>query len=170
MKKGKFFHFKLILIASIFLNIAFIGGFAVKKIRASQIHKETRLAEHHKHTGNEQAGDCINHLCQNNPQFKKIFDNHKSYYHNCCNDLVQMKTKLLTQLKDQKIEPQRHQELNRKIQELTHDLHDQNHRHLLMLKKHLNQQEFASLIDHMIEVLEKQQTSTIATKPMNKKP
>ena len=86
MKKGKIFRLNLILIASIFLNLAFISGFAIKKIGASQKQKTSQLQMHHKYAEKDHAGACISHLCQNNPQFNKIFIEHKSYCHHRCND------------------------------------------------------------------------------------
>jgi len=169
MNKAKYYHLKVFIIASILLNFAFIGGFAVKKIRASQKHKAVSQNMPHDYADNNQAGACIRHLCQNNPQFKKIFEEHKSYCYNRCNDLVKMKTKLLTQLKNNRIEPELHKELNHQIHNLTHELHDRNHRHLLLLKQHLNKKEFTTLIDHMIDVLAKQHLGSGEPTPINKK-
>ncbi len=167
MKRGKFYPVKLILIASVLLNLAFIGGFTIKKIRTS--HKHKAISQHMQHDPGEkdQAGACIRHLCKHDPVFKKIFEEHKSYCNNRCNDLVKMKIKLLTQLKNNQIEPELHEELNHQIHKLTHELHDRNHRHLMLLKQHLNPKEFAKLIDHMIDVLGKQHLGSSEAKPIN---
>ena len=114
---------------------------------------------HQNQAEKDQAVTCIRNLCQKNPDFKKIFDDHQTYCHSRCNDLIKIKTRLLSQLKNRQTKPEVLNQLNHQINTLTHELHDRNHRHLLLLKQHLYKEDYAHLINHMINILDKQRVS-----------
>jgi hypothetical protein len=140
---------KIALIASIVLNLAFIGGFAVKRYLLPGDVKKTGAAP------NAQAcpKDCktvdYTHLCQKCPGFKETFHTHKDYYRNTSRELLKIKVESLDELMKPELNEEAMERLLKEINRLTNELNEKNHRHLLKLRKIMEPGDFASLIKSM---------------------
>jgi hypothetical protein len=149
MENNKYKSLKLALIISVILNLSFISGFILKKYVFSPGHREDRpaqnkhICQHHHH----QTG--YRHLSQKSPEFKSTFHQHRKYYRKVSNDLIQIKTRLLNELKKKEIDEQTTDQLLKEINRLTSELNRKNYLHLLSLKKFLEPGDFIILLDSM---------------------
>lgn len=141
---------KFVLIASLILNIAFIGGFVAKRfLFPSEVNAAKITAP--KHSAGQCKTDCLDyrHLCQKCPEFKETFHHHKDYYQNASKDLLKIKAEFLDELKKKELDEDAVEKLLKEINRLTNELNAKNHRHLLALRKLLQPEDFDLLIKSM---------------------
>lgn len=141
---------KVVLLASLILNLAFVGGFVAKRfifpgeVKAVKTDTPAPAAQHCKK-------ECLDyqHLCQKCPGFKETFHNHQEYYQNASHDLIKIKTEFLNALQKKELDEEAVEKMLEEINRLTSELNAQNHRHLLTLRKLLPPGDFALLIKSM---------------------
>ncbi len=144
---------KFVFIASLILNLAFIGGFVAKRfIFPGEVNAVKTVKAAAPGQGVMQCkSDCLNyqHLCKKCPEFKETFHNHKDFYHDTSHNLIKIKTEFLNELKKKELDEEAVEKLLKEINRLTSELNAKNHRHLLALRKLLQPEDFALLIKSM---------------------
>lgn len=159
---------KVILIASLILNLAFISGFVVKKISAStpvsrEESCEPQDCEHSRTIGQHQVG--YRHFC-NKPGFKETFEEYRAWHHNMSRKLSQIKAAYLRELKKENCDRAAIDKLMREMNRTSGELNQKNYRHLQTLKNLLSRREFTSLIDCMCHSLEAHRGPSIPLQPI----
>lgn len=164
---------KIALIASLLLNIAFIGGFAFKKYLSAhhgysgheaQSHEETTASKniHPAHeTQVTQPLPCENsankvgyrHLCTRSPKFKEIFHSHSEQYQKALNELTKLKKEFLDELKKENFDREAAEKLLLEVNRRSTELNENNYRHLLSVKELLDPDDFANLLECMTRTL-----------------
>jgi hypothetical protein len=153
MGKNNYKRLKVALIASLILNLAFLSGFVIKKFLSPHPYKETGAGHGKLHCEHGHHKTGYLHLCRKNPGFKKIFDLYKEGYRNASNDLIKVKTEFLNELKKKELNKKALEKILKEVNRMTNELNEKNYRHLLLLKEHLDAEDFAFLLDRMCYVL-----------------
>ena len=158
---------KIALIALVILNIAFISGFVVKKISASNA-PDTSTVPDTVYSSNLETNceirncnePCIlndkkvgyQHLCKK-PGFKETFEEYRELHRNASQKLAQIKIAYLSELKKDHSDPVVIDRLIKEMNRTSNDLNEKNYSHLQALKRLLPLQEFNALIDCMNHTL-----------------
>lgn len=149
MENNKYKSLKLFLIISIILNLSFISGFLLKKYIFSPGYREDRPAQSKHVCAHRRHQTGYRHLSKKSPEFKITFHQHRKYYLKVSNELIQIKTRLLNELKKKEIDEETSNQLLKEINRLTSELNQKNYWHLLSLKKLLEPDDFIFLLDSM---------------------
>lgn len=140
---------KIALIASLILNLAFIGGFAAKRYLLPKDVKKNAAAPNAQSCPKDcKTVDYIN-LCQKCPGFKESFHSHKDYYQTTSRELLKIKSEFLDELMKLELNEEAVEKLLKEINRLSSELNEKNHRHLLALRKMMEPGDFAFLIKSM---------------------
>lgn len=145
--------FKIVFIASLILNLAFIGGFVAKKFIFPRSPEKAPVEKCEQYFQITPDRMDYQYLCQACPQFKETFRSHKDDYQHTSRDLIKVKTEFLNELKKKDLNEEAVEKLLKEINRLTSELNEKNHRHLLTLRKLLEPEDFAHLIKCMNRVL-----------------
>jgi hypothetical protein len=140
---------KIVLIASIVLNLAFIGGFVAKRYLLPPDVKKTAAAPNIQTCSKDCKTVDYLHLCQKCPGFKETFHSHKDYYQNTSRELLKIKGEFLDELLKPELNEDAVEKLLKEINRLTTELNEKNLRHLLALKNIMEPGDFATLIKTM---------------------
>ncbi|MCP5051546.1 MAG: hypothetical protein GY940_30540 [bacterium] len=143
---------KVALIASLILNLAFITGFVVKKISASNPEKTCEPPECGQTCIIDQHQVGYRYFCKK-PGFKETFEEYRQWYLETSRKLSQIKTDYLRELKKENSDRAAIGILIRDMNRTAGELNEKNYRHLLGLKGMLSPREFSSLIDCMNHTL-----------------
>lgn len=140
---------KIVLVASIVLNLAFIGGFAVKRYLLPKDVKKTAAAPNAQFCPKDCKTVDYIHLCQKCPGFKETFHSHKDDYRTTSRELLKIKGEFLDELLKPGLNEEAVEKLLKEINRLSSELNEKNHRHLLALRKMMEPGDFAILINTM---------------------
>jgi hypothetical protein len=154
---------KLALICSIILNLAFIGGFFIKRAISPNIDKslnssaeedakcpysKTKGEENEHHRDKDFLG--IGKLSKENPEFCKLHHEHGIKIQDNMNKMYLLRKEMLEKIKDGANDEKDFEGIIAEFNILNAKLEIDNVRHLLSLKKILKKEDFNSLIDRLI--------------------
>lgn len=153
MKNSKYMKIKIALIISLVLNLSLISGFVIKKFILTQKKNGTpqKKAEYYCKNDGNRIG--YYHLCRKKPEFKKLFHDHKEYYHYISNRFIKTKTELLNELKKKETKKEITEKLLKELNNLTNELNEKNFKHLLLIKNLIDPKDFTFLLDSMNQAL-----------------
>jgi hypothetical protein len=156
---------KVVLIASLILNLAFISGFVVKKISASTREESCEPLNCGHTCINDQHQVGYRYFCIK-PGFKEAFEEYRAWHRGMSRKLSQIKTAYLRELKKENCDRAAVDRLIGEMNRTSGELNEKNYRHLQALKGLLSRREFASLIDCMNHTLEAHRGPSIPLQPI----
>jgi hypothetical protein len=143
---------KVALITSLILNLAFISGFVVKKISASNQEKSCESLENGQTCMIDQHQVGYLYFCKK-PGFKETFEEYREWHRKTSRKLSQIKEAYLREIKKEKSDRVAIEILIGQLNRTTRELNEKNYSHLQALKGLLSLREFSSLIDCMNHTL-----------------
>jgi hypothetical protein len=154
---------RLALVCSIILNLAFIGGFVIKRAISSNIDSsldssakedfkcppsETKGEDNKYHRDKDSLG--IGKLCKENPAFYKLHHEHGKKIHDNMEKMYLLRKEMLEKIKGGANDEKDFEGIIAEFNVMNSRLEMDNVRHLLSLKKILEKEAFNSLIDRLI--------------------
>ena len=144
--------FKIILIASLVLNLAFISGVIIQKYFLKK-DKKTSFPQIQNLGNTKMKFTGYKYLVDKNPEFQKHYNKYRESFIRISDDLVKLKQELFSELKKDTADESKYENILKKINQLTSDLNTENYRHFILLKKILKPQLFQKMLNNMTEAL-----------------
>ena len=154
---------RLALVCSIILNLAFIGGFIIKRAISPNINNslDSSAEEDFKCPPSEAKGEENRHhrekdflgigkLCKDNPVFYKLHHEHGKKIHDNMEKMYLLRKEMLEKIKGGASNEKEFESIIAKFNVMNAKLEMDNVNHLLSLKKILKKEDFNSLIDRLI--------------------